>query len=111
MYIEETVPFATATLRSLHFAKHGQKFGAVDEFEYERMADTFMAMPMHPNMHECIRTTGTFDRIRLDAVTRFFGVAYRDTILRTFHPRSPESIAAKGGPQAFVLFKCSEVIR
>jgi hypothetical protein len=110
MYIDRTVPFPNATQRQLHFVKHGHKFGAVDEFEYERMADTFMTMVMHPNIFECYRSVGTFDRIRLDGLTRFFGVAYNGTVLRTFHPRSAASIAAKGGPQGFVAFKCAEVI-
>jgi pyocin large subunit-like protein len=108
MYIDPTVPFPNAKQRSLHFVKHGHKFGAVDEFDYERMADVFMSSPMHPNMHECYRATGTLDRIRLDALTRFFGVAYHGMVLRTFHPRNAHEIALKGGPQKFVLFKCSE---
>jgi len=110
VYIGQTVPFANAIQRQLHFVKHGHKFGAVDEFDYERMADTFMSMLMHPNMFECCRAVGTFDRIRLDGLTRFFGVAYNGTVLRTFHPRSAASIAAKGGPLGFVTFKCAEVI-
>lgn len=110
MYIDPTVPFPSATQRAIHFAKHGHKFGAVDEFDYERMADVFMGLPLHPNIHECYRAFGTFDRIRLDALTRYFGVAYNGMILRTFHTRSVAEIAARGGPQGFVLYKCSEAV-
>jgi pyocin large subunit-like protein len=67
LYIVVTVPFHNARQRAIHFVRHGHEFGAANEFDYESMAEAFMASPMHPNMHEGTRTTGTRDRIRLDA--------------------------------------------
>jgi hypothetical protein len=104
------VPFPSSKQRRIHFSKHGHSFGAADEFEYERMADAFMAMPSHPDLHECFNPT-LQDRIRLDATTRYFGVAYNVSMLRTFHIRDAFSIAYRGGPLAFVRYKCSEVHR
>jgi hypothetical protein len=89
--------------------RHGHEFGASDEFDYERMADTFMSLPMHTNLYECVNPTGDHDRNRLDGVTRFFGVAYGASFVRTLHIRSVAQIAAQGGPLGFVLYKCSEV--
>jgi hypothetical protein len=109
MYTGATVPFHRAKQRTLHFLLHGHEFGAADEFEYERMGDAFMSSPWYPGLHECSRTTGTHDRIRLDELTRHYGVAYNVTILRTFHIRDAFSIARWGGPAAFVAHKCAEV--
>ena len=107
------MPFANSFSRAIHFAKHGHKFGAATEFDYERMADAFMALPLASNLYECINPTGTNDRVRLDSITLHFGVAYLDTasgtVLRMFHVRTASSIAAKGGPQGFVNHKCAEV--
>jgi hypothetical protein len=69
MYIDPTVPFPSAKRRSIHFVKHGHEFAAPNEYAYERMADAFMSRFLHPNLHECQRATGTFDRIRLDGLT------------------------------------------
>lgn len=103
------MPFASAHLRAIHFAKHRYAVGAKDEFEYERMADAFMSGPMHPNLFECTNPTGTRDRVRLDAGTRFLGIAYGVLTIRTLHTRSVTQIAAQGGPAGFVAHKCAEV--
>lgn len=109
MYIGSTVPFRDSIQRAKHYQKHGHRFGATDEFDYERLADAFMSSPLHPNLFECYRTTGTFDRIRLDGSTRYYGVAYNISILRTFHIKDASGIAHGGGPQPYVMRKCAEV--
>ena len=108
-YIGSTVPFANAFELSTHFMKHGHKFGATSEEEYERMADEFMAKPLDADLYECTAPHGRNDRIRLEGATRYFGVAYRINTIATFHPRGAHAIASKGGPLGFVLFKCAEV--
>jgi hypothetical protein len=108
-YILRIVPFANATSRAIHFARHGHEFGAKSELEYERMTDKFMATPKRPNLSERVNLTGTHDRIRLEGITRHFGVAYNGVTLRTFHIRSASAIALRGGPLGFVLHKCAEV--
>jgi hypothetical protein len=81
----------------------------MNEFDYERMAEEFMAAPMHPNMFECNRISGTRDRVRLDALTRHFGVAYNVSIIRTYFIRSASEIATRGGPAAFIASECAKV--
>lgn len=103
------MPFPNAVQRATHFLKHGGHFGALNEFDYERMADAFMSALMHPHLHECTRPTGTHDRIRLDAITRHFGVAYNVLTIRTYHIRDAHGIAMRGGAAGFVAFKCAEV--
>ena len=73
------------------------------------MADHFMSVPLSSTMHECIRATGTADRIRIDAETRHFGVAFNVVVIRTFHSKSAATIANKGGPQQLVLSECAKV--
>ena len=109
LYSVGIVPFSNARQRASHFMKHGRDFGAKDEFDYERMADAFMSAPMRPNLYEGTRATGDHDRIRLDAITRHFGVAYNVLTIRTYHIRDAHSIAMRGGPAAFIAFKCAEV--
>jgi hypothetical protein len=109
VYIGVTVPFRDSKQRAIHYQKHGHRFGARDEYDYERIADAFMAGPLHPNLFECYRITGTLDRIRLDGSTRYYGVAYNISVLRTFHIKDASQIAARGGPHGFVQHKCSEV--
>jgi hypothetical protein len=107
------VPFPDPKERAKHFIKHGHKFGAADEFEYERMADAFMTAPAHPNLYEGVRATasraGSRDRFRLDAITLHFGIAYGVLELRTYHIRDPHGIAMHGGPAGFIAHKCAEV--
>jgi len=109
VYSIGNVPFAKAMQRALHFARHGNEFTAVDEFEYERLADAFMSAPAHADMHECVNPTGTNDHNRLDASNRHFGVAYGRLIIRTYHVRDAFSISYWGGPAGFVAHKCAEV--
>lgn len=107
MYSCATVPFLNSRLRAIHFAKHGGTFNARDEFEYERLADHFMSIPLDVDIFECVSASG--NRNRLQSATRWFGVAYNGLTIRTLHIRSVENIAARGGPLGFVNHKCSEV--
>jgi hypothetical protein len=107
----ETVPFLNAIQRAKHFARHQHEFGVADEFEYERLADAFMTAPVHADIHECINPTGTKNRNRLNATNRHFGVAYLPLVIRTYHIRTPFSIAYRGGPAGFVAHKCAEVFK
>jgi hypothetical protein len=115
MYIEETVPFLTPIQRAKHFAKHGLSFGACDEHEYERMADDFMALPLHPMLHECVNPTGTRDRNRLHEVTLWFGVAYNSggtgfpDVIRILHIRRMSEIVRHNGAAGFVSYQCRKV--
>jgi len=111
LYIVGTVPFPDARKRAIHFTKHGSKLGALNEFDYERMADAFMSAPMHPNLHECFRIIPPLDRIRLDGTTLHFGVAYNVLTLKTYHIRDEHGVTLRGGPAGFVAFKCAEVVR
>ena len=108
LYIGLTVPFYSPVQRKKHFLKHGHTFGAMDEFHYEQMADIFMSSPAHLNTFECVNPNGTHDRIRLDGVTRHFGVDFKMGI-RTYHIRDAAGIARRGGPLGFVAHKCAEV--
>ena len=105
------MPFPSASQRAKHYVKHGHEFGAANEFVYEQMADAFMSLPanLHLNLVECSRTTGTFDRIRLDGTTGYYGVAYNVLTIRTFHLKDIAVIARTGGALAYVLRKCAEV--
>jgi hypothetical protein len=68
------VPFQNDYERASHFAKHGKDFGAVDEFESERMADRFMFGRMAVTTRQCVRPNGD-DRIRHNFTSADFGVA------------------------------------
>jgi len=100
------VPFASALHLTTHFHKHGHRFGAATENDYEKMAEAFMSQPLHADLYECTRTDG--DRIRLEGITHYYGVAYDVTIIRTFHIRDAHGIAMRGGPAGFVAHKCRE---
>lgn len=103
------MPFASAYKLASHFVAHGHEFGAANEAEYEQMADMFMSQPLHSDLFECIRLTGTNDRIRLDGAIGYYGVAYGILTLRTFHTKSQSQIAAGGGPLGYVSRKCAEI--
>jgi hypothetical protein len=111
MYTGATVPFPNAIERKKHYRKHGWKFGARDEHDYERMADEFMSAPMHADLYEdtMLRQNGVLDRLRLHGVTLHFGVAHHISILRSFYPRKPHEITRHGGPAGFIAAKCKEV--
>jgi hypothetical protein len=110
LYIGSTVPFLNPVLRQIHFQKHGHKFGASDEFHYERMADAFMNAPMQLGMHEGTvkRQNGVVDRLRLQEVTLYYGVIYNVSVVRSFYPRHPREITSHGGAAGFIVAKCSE---
>ena len=107
LYIVGTVPFLNAWQRSLHFAKHGHEFGAKNEFDYEAMAEAFMGAAMHPNMHECYRSTGTRDRCRIDANTRHFGVAFNVLTVRTYYTVTAAKIIRHRGADGYVQAQCA----
>jgi len=109
LYSDRTVPFETEFKLKSHFVKHGHKFGARTEAEYEQMADAFMAKPITADIYECMSPYGRRDRNRLEGSTLYFGVAYGLNTLYTFHTRTISNVASKGGPLGFVLAKCAEV--
>ncbi len=93
---------------ALHFVKHGHKFGAASELEYERMADAFMSQPLNHDLLQCISLHGARCRNRIQASTLYFGVALHLSI-RTFHTKDANGVAKKGGPASYVAALCSEV--
>jgi hypothetical protein len=109
MYIGSTVPFESAYKLKIHFVKHGWKFGAATQEDYERMADAFMSKPITADIYECVSPHGRHDRNRLEGSTLHFGAAYNGTVLYTFHPKTADNVQRKGGPLGFVLSKCAEV--
>jgi hypothetical protein len=113
MYIGRTVPFANPYLLQIHFDKHGHKFGATSETDYERMADAFMSQPPRPDLYDgtCVnpRPNGVIDRLRLEGLTLHFGVAFGVDTVRTFHPKSQRKVVGAGGPRAFVDQECLEI--
>jgi hypothetical protein len=109
MYSDRTVPFESAFKLTSHFLKHGHKFGARTEAEYEQMAEAFMSKPVTADIFECVSPHGRHDRNRLEGSTLYFGVAYGLSTIYTFHPRTLHGVTSKGGPLQFVLAKCAEV--
>lgn len=106
-----TVPFHSAYQRAIHFVRHGHEFGAANEFDYEQMADAFMAAPIHRDLHEGLRTrrSGDVDRIRCHSVTRHFGVVYNVVTLRTYYIVGISKIRKHGGAAGFVVAECAKV--
>lgn len=102
------MPFASAYKLASHFDAHGHEFGAASEEEYERIADAFMSQTLHPNLYGCIRTNADRDRLLLDGIIGYFGIAYGVLTLRTFYTKSQEEIAHAGGAAKFVARKCLE---
>ena len=114
MYIGRTVPFANDYQRSIHFAAHKHEFGVATEEDYERMADAFMAQAANANLYDgtCVtprRDNGLCDRLRLDNISLWYGVAYGALTVRTLHKRKRKTITRAGGPRAFINAKCLEV--
>jgi hypothetical protein len=113
VYIDPTVPFASAYQRQSHFDSHGHEVGATSEEEYERMADEFMTQAPTANIYDGICLHARFnnfqDRIRLDNVSRWFGIAYDTLTVRTLHTKPRSKISNAGGPRAFVDRKCLEI--
>lgn len=105
------MPFCTALERDIHFAKHGQKVGALDPSEYERMADEFMIRPAANDARDCVRPNDG-DRVRFGFVTHLEAVARRlpaPECIRTFYPVRPATIARHGGEAAYFLYECGRV--
>ena len=105
------MPFLNANERAIHFSKHGRDFGAATEQDYEQMADAFMRRALSPILQECIRGLGVGepDRVRLHFDNGHFGVAYRQTILRTFHIKSAAKIRNRGGAANLLRYECARV--
>lgn len=102
------VPFINAYERATHFQKHGHKFGAATEEEYEQMADAFMVRALSPILQECIRHMSHQepDRVRLHFDDGHFGVAYRTNILRTFHIKYRVRNLSRAGAAALLAEEC-----
>jgi hypothetical protein len=73
------------------------------------MADRFMSEPLAAPALECIRALIPLDRIRLDPITRFFGVESEALHIKTFMVRDAFSISYRGGPIPFMEHKRTEV--
>ena len=102
------VPFRDAKQLSLHFRKHGYKFGVATAAEYERMADAFMFGRMNADTRECHRPGGR-RRCRLDFVVANFGVANNaPAFLLSFYPPSVSMVAKHGGFSGFFVFECAK---
>lgn len=102
------MPFADANLRAIHFLKHGREFGAVDELQYEQMADGFLGGAMTIAMRECVRPNGT-DRLRANIANNHFGVAIVGcAIIRTYYIVPPHQIVGRTGTIAkFFGYECA----
>ena len=100
------MPFSSPEEGAIHFLKHGHKFGAATELEYEQMADTFMTEPMTLTRRECIRPNGT-DRLRFDIANNHFGVAVvASAIIKTYYVIKAFTIQHHGGKVAYFTFEC-----
>lgn len=80
--------FRRAYLRNEHFDKHGAEVGAIDEEDYERLADEFLGGPLLDTMNECIRRIDNY-RIRWDRRSNLFGVLSGDSYILTFYLADP----------------------
>jgi pyocin large subunit-like protein len=105
--VSTRVPFANINSRDKHFLRHGHKFGAVDAAHYERMADAFVFGAMNADTHECNRPN--LDVVRMDFVTRHFGVGALPTTVRTFYPIDAFSIAYRGGCPNYFAYQCGRI--
>jgi hypothetical protein len=103
------VPFQNPMKRAIYFAKHGHEFGAVDEFEYERMADEFVCGVMVPPTAQCFRPKGGH-RVRFNVVSCHFGVACMlPEFVRTFYIPNVHWIGSHGGNAGFLAYECGRV--
>ena len=104
------MPFLNSYERTSHFLRHGREFGATTEEEYEQMADAFMRRILSPILQECIRMNARDrDRVRLHFDRGNFGIAYRQTILRTYHMKSQTKIRNRGGAAALLAYECGRI--
>ena len=105
------MPFCDSFERDIHFVKHGHKFGAVDAYEYEKIADSFMFGPAAADCRDCTRPRNG-DRVRFGFVTHLEGVTRRlppPECIRTFYPVRPVMIARHGGEAGYFAFECARV--
>jgi hypothetical protein len=113
LYTQLTVPFASLYHLQTHFDLHKHEFGVTTEADYERMADAFMSQAASANLYDGVctiprRDNGLCDRLRLDNVTLWYGVAFGTLTIRTLHKKPRRKITAAGGPKAFINAKCLE---
>ncbi len=104
------VPFCDVWERDTHFVKHGQKFGAADAAEYERMADSFVFGATADDARDCIRPN--VDRVRFGFVTHLEGIVRRvpePECVRTFYPVRGTTIANHGGEAGYFAYECARV--
>jgi pyocin large subunit-like protein len=80
-----------------HFAAHGRDFGAVDEDQYEFLADCFFAPGRAEGVRECNRKNG--DVIRFSQLTDEFGVVNRDMLILTYYKPVPCSSLPPAAPR------------
>jgi hypothetical protein len=100
------MPFASPDERAIHYKKHGLKFGAADELQYEQMADAFMTAVLTLTMRECVRPGG-IDRLRVNIANKHFGVGIvQTTTIRTFYIVPIHSINAHGGIAGYFTYQC-----
>ena len=105
------MPFCDPLERDMHFVKHGQKFGAGDASEYERMADIFMFGAATDDSRDCIRPNNG-DRVRFGFVTHLEGVVRRLPVpecIRTFYPVRRTTIARHGGEARYFAYECARI--
>jgi hypothetical protein len=102
------MPFADQRRRTIHFRLHGHEFGAADEFEYERMADAFMARALDHTLQQCYRPNN--DRVRFEFVTFHIGaVRMRTAALKTFYIVNAQRVARYGGVARYFQYECNRV--
>ena len=104
------MPFASPNERAIHFAKHGHKFGARSDIEYERLADAFMSGAMDADTWECVRP-GRVNRVRFRTTNRHLGIAcIHPAFIRTFYPVSAGHVAHYGGSAKYFAYECGRAI-
>lgn|ERR1035437_232307 len=92
--------------RAIHFAKHGHKFGARTEIDYEMLADLFMFGAIDADTRECVRPGG-INRVRFRTTNLHFGIAcVHPAFIRTFYPVSAGHVAYHGGPNRYFAYEC-----
>lgn len=105
------MPFCTVWERDTHFAKHGQKVGAVDAADYERMADEFMFGARQPGTGECIRRKNG-DRLRFNRGTRYLCVSRVLPVpecVRTFYEVEQAVVRHHRGTNTYFRHECDRM--
>jgi hypothetical protein len=85
--VPNTSGFRSPTELMLHYAEHGNEFGANNSHEYEQFADMFWAEPKPAHVRECRRRLG--DIIRFDPNDQTFSVVDNKSVIRTFFKPIP----------------------